>query len=536
MDLEGGFTDSTFMNRDFLNLLNTITGHLRGLNSQDDDATSEQQSPEGAAAMTSLPSESTPQPSQTHPIPVAANNDAVTELDGSPPLVSDSDSNASGHEDGAASDADTMPSLRSISADSSSEAALSSDESEWDDESEHDSEDESSNPIDRLLRRASTPYSTGTTGSGYEDTGSESEDADEADDAGVDNELFREFLERARLVVDEPGDLISMLLSQRSQPIDNDPKRAQTLLLGLEIVTSDLVRRYEKLRNGEGDDVDGCAICRDDLLEPPPAEGDPEATAALALMEALPYHVTPVSIIAFSCPGRHLFHDRCLAPWLARKTTCPTCRFDIDPDSLTLRRTSMLRENSETQRRQPLRKWEPPNVCSLSEWLEEEERVRKTGVRRVPLANTAERATVEHGRVVPADDEHEARQDEDDEDAWTDTDTSVMEEEIPVVASTPILLPTLGDIFAESGLWGPHNPRASVSHPLGHRAAARSSAAIGMSSMTLHDALREDLLLRGNPYWREAIRALQSQPPDSLAIPREGVGAVEDSEGRRETA
>ena len=51
--------------------------------------------------------------------------------------------------------------------------------------------------------------------------------------------------------------------------VDNDPKRAETLLKAMEVVSNDLVRRYEKLRTGDGDDVDGCAICRDDLLNKP---------------------------------------------------------------------------------------------------------------------------------------------------------------------------------------------------------------------------------------------------------------------------
>jgi len=36
-------------------------------------------------------------------------------------------------------------------------------------------------------------------------------------------------------------------------------------------------------------------------------------------------------------PCGHLFHAGCLAPWFGSHTTCPTCRFDIDPESLTLR-------------------------------------------------------------------------------------------------------------------------------------------------------------------------------------------------------
>ncbi|KAF8168992.1 hypothetical protein K438DRAFT_1855965, partial [Mycena galopus ATCC 62051] len=34
-----------------------------------------------------------------------------------------------------------------------------------------------------------------------------------------------------------------------------------------------------------------------------------------------------------SLPCAHLFHASCLAPWFAQhgQTTCPTCRFDVDP-------------------------------------------------------------------------------------------------------------------------------------------------------------------------------------------------------------
>lgn len=38
-------------------------------------------------------------------------------------------------------------------------------------------------------------------------------------------------------------------------------------------------------------------------------------------------------------PCAHVFHASCLLPWFSRprQTTCPTCRFNIDPDNLTFR-------------------------------------------------------------------------------------------------------------------------------------------------------------------------------------------------------
>ncbi|KAI8978748.1 hypothetical protein BD414DRAFT_530479 [Trametes punicea] len=168
---------------------------------------------------------------------------------------------------------------------------------------------------------------------------------------------------------------------QMPMVIDNDPKRAETLLAGMETVSEDLVRRYEKLRMRDGEDGDGCAICRDDLLDT--CSGAAQVSEIGLLYAALPFHPDPNSVVAFPCPGKHLFHTHCISPWLARKTTCPSCRFDIDPFSLTLRRT---REPSgpglEELLGLPKRIWQPPQVESMSEWLEAEERAQATGIPR----------------------------------------------------------------------------------------------------------------------------------------------------------
>lgn len=170
----------------------------------------------------------------------------------------------------------------------------------------------------------------------------------------------------------------------RATGADNDPKRAETLLAGMEIASDDLIRRYEKLRTGSEEDVDGCAICRDDLLDKAPDVTDTQDV--VTLYAVLPFHPEPDCIIAFPCAGKHLFHRDCLAPWLARKTTCPTCRFDIDPLSLTLQPSRGLLDAifpvQHAESAQSVRVWQPPQVESLSEWVAAEEQAQAAGVAR----------------------------------------------------------------------------------------------------------------------------------------------------------
>jgi hypothetical protein len=157
---------------------------------------------------------------------------------------------------------------------------------------------------------------------------------------------------------------------------EQDPARAKTIMKVLEAVPEDLVRRYEKLRAGlEGEGNEGCAICRECYLDPP---GE-DIIVATALAD-LPYaegeadgqRSNTSKILVFPCPGMHLFHSNCLSPWLSRKTTCPTCRFDIDPDSLTLTFLRELRVRTDD----PMvnRRWTLPKGRGFRKWLEREER------------------------------------------------------------------------------------------------------------------------------------------------------------------
>ncbi|GJE85950.1 RING-type domain-containing protein [Phanerochaete sordida] len=155
---------------------------------------------------------------------------------------------------------------------------------------------------------------------------------------------------------------------------ETDPKRAELITKSLEVISEDLVRRYEKLRAGqEGEESEGCAVCRESFLDP-----TTEEAAVIVQFAELPYPAgdessdSAAKILAFPCPGMHLFHSHCISPWLERKTTCPTCRFDVDPDSLTLTFLREIRQRSN----HPLanNKWSVPHQKSFRRWLEREER------------------------------------------------------------------------------------------------------------------------------------------------------------------
>ena len=141
-----------------------------------------------------------------------------------------------------------------------------------------------------------------------------------------------------------------------------DPKRAEIIMAGFEVIPDNLFSRYQTLRIGKSNEFDGCTICQEDFLIC--AERDLMADT-LAPFAELPYsQYQPPVVLAFPCPGMHLYHDRCISPWLSRKTTCPSCRFDIDPESLTL---SCARVVSHSK------KWEPPKNIGFISWLQREE-------------------------------------------------------------------------------------------------------------------------------------------------------------------
>ncbi|KAI0286146.1 hypothetical protein BC826DRAFT_101250 [Russula brevipes] len=154
-----------------------------------------------------------------------------------------------------------------------------------------------------------------------------------------------------------------------------DPARAKRLVKGLEAVNAGLVKRMRKISEGSADGSI-CAICWDALLEDDseispnwaaseplgdvtPDRGqsaNPEPDAANSARpepESEPEEPLP-KVIALPCS--HVFHSACLVPWFSRpkQTTCPTCRFNVDPENLTYepprRPQSDTREHPQQQR------------------------------------------------------------------------------------------------------------------------------------------------------------------------------------------
>ncbi|RPD62587.1 hypothetical protein L226DRAFT_482339 [Lentinus tigrinus ALCF2SS1-7] len=164
----------------------------------------------------------------------------------------------------------------------------------------------------------------------------------------------------------------------------DDPERAQRLVDGLEEVPVGLVKRMQQV-GGPGTargEIPTCAVCWESLLEPEGGgfEGNAELAKAEAAQAARDDSASQQggevnmdvddSAPASSSPGEtsssettsasstvpdssgenphpkivvlpcsHAFHATCLLPWFSKpgRTTCPSCRFDIDPDSLTYR-------------------------------------------------------------------------------------------------------------------------------------------------------------------------------------------------------
>jgi len=178
-------------------------------------------------------------------------------------------------------------------------------------------------------------------------------------------------------IVQQFVSFISNRMRDHDAEREPDHLRAHAVIDGLEPVSKDLLSRYEVVKGEDHPQRRApCAVCYEQLDPVPPYDmedynpAEPVQTENKQLSLALPYHAAFPEVVAFPC--LHIFHSECLLPWLARKTTCPTCRLDVDPDSLTLK-------GGGTQR-----PWVPPEGGVLEAWVQAEEMKKFTHVKDGP--------------------------------------------------------------------------------------------------------------------------------------------------------
>ena len=163
-----------------------------------------------------------------------------------------------------------------------------------------------------------------------------------------------------------------------------DPERARKLVDGLEEVPVGLVKRLERVGGtggGMGEDETkggdgGCAICWDRLLGGSTGEEDHQHEESEKKEEASERTQPEVSTNGdeasksstakiVSLPCAHVFHAECLIPWFSRprQTTCPSCRFNIDPENLTyVSWRRRMRERRERERAEAETRGDPENA------------------------------------------------------------------------------------------------------------------------------------------------------------------------------
>ncbi|KAG9027527.1 hypothetical protein FRB95_007628 [Tulasnella sp. JGI-2019a] len=133
-----------------------------------------------------------------------------------------------------------------------------------------------------------------------------------------------------------------------------NPQRARILLNTMTVLPTDTLERYIRVcslqaKQDNSEDVDcdtpgdgvACSVCWESLL---PTQGAGVATWNKAATSEAPPNMNAVGVKGdtttaarqvVALPCTHVFHSVCLEPWLQHKTTCPQCRFQLDPTRVT---------------------------------------------------------------------------------------------------------------------------------------------------------------------------------------------------------
>jgi hypothetical protein len=188
-----------------------------------------------------------------------------------------------------------------------------------------------------------------------------------------------------------------------------DPARAKRLVKGLEAVNTGLVKRMRKINQGNAGGAI-CAICWDALLDEEGGETRPDSAAVWNTTSNQGQAVDPESdatdpaepeeplpkVIALPCS--HVFHSACLVPWFSRpkQTTCPTCRFNIDPDNLTYEPPSL----PQSDHRQPQQQQQPTSPHPVAPQQEQQDQ-QEPSSGGVPPLNQAPQPQNEHPAHPP---------------------------------------------------------------------------------------------------------------------------------------
>ncbi|KAJ7891436.1 hypothetical protein B0H13DRAFT_2340602 [Mycena leptocephala] len=118
-----------------------------------------------------------------------------------------------------------------------------------------------------------------------------------------------------------PGAVLhAVLMGER--PLMDGQAIATRILGQLERIPEAFMRRLQRLSDAGKEAVQvNCVICWNHLSD----LGD------IAFTRSPTSHTNCAGVVSLPCA--HIFHATCLQPWFSRQgtTTCPTCRFELDP-------------------------------------------------------------------------------------------------------------------------------------------------------------------------------------------------------------